>query len=135
MTNKRKSFTLTSRDKTSSVQLKHVEYLGTGAYDCELEANSNGFMCQRTFGFDNDEYFLSKLNALLNTDEGEAELMDMSADSFIRFRSFDEEQLLLTGYIVEHTQVTHSIEFAFSISKAEAIKFSEAFEKMVRASV
>ena len=135
MAAKKKNFTLTSSDKSSTVQLENVEYLGSGTYDCELHADSNGFMCKRTFSFDNDEYFLAKLNALLNNNEGEAELMDMSADSFIRFRPFDEEQLLLTGYLVEHTQVTHSIEFAFSIRKKDIKKFVGDFEKMVRSSV
>ncbi len=135
MANKKQNFTLTSSDKSSTVQLKNVEYLGSGTYDCELHANSNGFMCQRPFGFDNDEYFLAKLNALLNNGEGEAELMDMSADSFIRFRTINDEQLLLTGYLVEHTQVTHSIEFAFSMTKHDAKKFAVDFEKLVRSCV
>jgi hypothetical protein len=42
---------------------------------------------------------------------------------------------MVTGYIVEHTNVTQSIEFAFTVSEACINKFITGFEKMVRANV
>lgn len=128
-------FRLNGSDKTSFIQIEPIEYLGSGRYECLLSASSSGFHCQRTFAFDNDEYFLVKVRTLLNNNEGEAELMAMSEDSFIRFRPWDGEQLLLTGYLVEHSQVTHSIEFAFQIEKNVVADFITKFEKMVRKNI
>ncbi len=118
-----------------SLKLLDVDYLGSGVYTCEIQVNSNGFMCDRIFGFDNDEYFLAKLKAMLNNNEGEATLMEMQADSFLRLKHIDAETVLLTGYLVEQTDVTHSLEFSFTLDTKKVTTFVKAFEKMVRANI
>ena len=129
------SFKINSHDREAYLIIKDIEYLGSGAYDCILEASSRGFLCKRPFGFDNDEYFLSKLGTLLSSEQGEAELMDLEADSFIRIRPGENGEFYLTGYLVEHSQVTHSIEFAFRVTAAELEQFSQQFQSMVRSNV
>ena len=128
-------FILTTNDKQHSLKLTDVEYLGNGVYTCEIQVNSNGFMCKRIFGFDNDEYFLAKINAMLNNKNGEASLMDMQEDSFLRFKYFDDNTIQLTGYLVEQTEVTHSMEFSFNIDLDKAARFVKDFEKMVRVNI
>ena len=128
-------FLLTSHDEQQTLKLIDVEYLGNGIYTSEIQVNSNGFMCKRIFGFDNDEYFLAKLNAMLNNNDGEAVLMDMQEDSFLRFNYLDDHTIQLTGYLVEHTEVTHSLEFSFSIELKKATQFGKDFENMVRTNV
>ena len=135
MTSKKKTFKLNTRDKTKQLSFVDLEYLGSGAYDCEIHVDSSGFMCKRAFGFDNDEYFLAKIHDVVANQTGEAELTDLQADSFIRFKPYTDDEILVSGYIVEHTDVTQSIEFAFTVDKACINKFIESFEKMVRANV
>jgi len=135
MLNKIFKFTLDTNDKQHYIKLSDVEYLGNGVYTCEIQVNSNGFMCKRVFGFDNDEYFLAKLNAMLNNNEGEATLMDMQADSFLRLKLLDKSTIQLTGYLVEQTEVTHSLEFSFNLELKKVTQFLKDFESMVRANI
>ena len=135
MASKKKTFKLNTRDKSKQLSFVDVDYLGSGAYSCEIHVDSSGFMCKREFGFDNDEYFLSKMRQVLERQDGEAELTDLQADSFIRFKPYANDEILVTGYIVENTNVTQSIEFAFAVSKECIQKFIDAFEKMVRANI
>lgn len=128
-------FELNTSDKQHSLKLVDVDYLGNGVYTSDILVNSDGFMCRRPFGFDNDEYFLTKLNEVLNSRDAEAILMDMSADSFLRFKSDQSDEILLTGYIVEHTEVTHSLEFAFRLTKTKIQEFADQFRAMVRANI
>ena len=135
MVDKTKTLTLSTQDKSKKLSFVDIEYLGSGAYSCEIHVDSSGFMCKREFGFDNDEFFLSKIKDVVNLQQGEAELTDLQADSFIRFKPYVDEEILITGYLVEHTNVTQSIEFAFMVSKAGINKFISDFEKMVRANI
>ena len=135
MAAKKASFKLNTRDKSKQLSFAKIDYLGSGAYSCEIQVDSSGFMCKREFFFDNDEYFLTKIRDLVSRHEGDAELTDLQADSFIRFKPYTNDEILVTGYIVEHTNVTQSIEFAFSVSKNCISTFIKAFEKMVRANV
>jgi hypothetical protein len=135
MATNKKTFKLNTRDKSKQLSFVDIEYLGSGAYDCQIHVDSSGFMCKREFGFDNDEYFLSKIHDVVENQAGEAELTDLQADSFIRFKPYAEDEILVSGYIVEHTDVTQSIEFAFTVNTACVNKFIESFEKMVRANI
>ena len=126
---------LNTKDSSRQLSFVNLDYLGTGAYSCEIHVNSSGFMCEREFSFDNDEYFLSKIRNVAEHQQGEAELTDLQADSFIRFKPYVDDGILVTGYIVENTNVTQSIEFAFSIDTECAKDFINSFEKMVRANV
>jgi len=129
------SFSLETANQQHSLAFENVRYLGGGVYTCELNVESNGFMCKRTFGFDNDEYFLSKLNAVLKHSKGEATLTDIQEDSFIRFKSNAPNSILIGGYIVAQSDVTHSIEFAFHVDAHTITEFADYFRKMVRANV
>jgi len=91
MTSKKKTFKLNTRDKTKQLSFVDLEYLGSGAYDCEIHVDSSGFMCKRAFGFDNDEYFLAKIRDVVANQAGEAELTDLQADSFIRFKPYTDD--------------------------------------------
>jgi len=135
MVDKTKTLTLSTQDKSKKLSFVDIEYLGSGAYSCEIHVDSSGFMCKREFGFDNDEFFLSKIKDVVNLQQGEAELTDLQADSFIRFKPYVDEEILITGYLVEHTNVTQSIEFAFMVSKTGINKFISDFEKMVRTNI
>lgn len=135
MTSKTKTIKLDTKDKSKQLGFANVEYLGSGAYSCEIHVESSGFMCKRDFGFDNDEFFLSKIKDVVDHEHGEAELTDLQADSFIRFKPYVNDEVLVMGYIVEHTNVTQSIEFAFTVGKTCLREFIISFENIVRASV
>ena len=120
---------------TGSLKLTEIDYLGSGAYSCRLLIESSGFCCDRPFGFDNDEYFVSKAHDVINSDNAEADLMDLQADSYIRLKPFENATILVSGFIVEETNLTQSIEFAFSVSKDIASQFVTDFEKMVRSNI
>ena len=135
MANNKKTLKLNTKDTSKQLSFVDLDYLGSGAYSCEIHVNSSGFMCKREFSFDNDEYFLSKIRAVADLQQGEAELTDLQADSFIRFKPYDNDEILVTGYIVENTNVTQSIEFSFTIDKTCINSFINSFEKMVRANV
>ena len=123
---------LSLESKTAFLKLSDIEYLGSGAYRCRLQIESNGFFCDRPFGFDNDEYFVSKARDTINGDCPEADLMELQADSFIRLKVCAGNGILVSGYIVEESDLTQSLEFAFSVSHKIASQFVTAFEKMVR---
>jgi len=135
MANNKKTLKLNTKDKSKQLSFVDLDYLGTGAYNCEIHVISSGFMCKREFSFDNDEYFLTKVRNVAEHQQGEAELTDLQADSFIRFKPYINNEILVTGYIVENTNVTQSIEFAFSIDAACINAFINSFEKMVRANI
>lgn len=120
---------------TGCLKLNNIEYLGSGAYSCQIIVDSNGFHCNRPFSFDNDEYFVAKAWEVVNTHTGEADLMDLQADSYLRFKPFNNNSILVCGFIVEETNVTQSLEFAFSASRDTVDKFMRAFEQMVRANI
>jgi hypothetical protein len=121
--------------KTAFLKLTEIDYLGGGAYQCRLLIESSGFCCNRPFGFDNDEYFVSKAKDVINTGSAEADLMDLQADSYIRLKPFENTSVLVSGYIVEETDFTQSIEFAFTVSKQTASQFVADFEQMVRSNI
>jgi len=126
---------LSLSSKTASLKLTNIDYLGGGAYQCRLLIESSGFSCDRPFGFDNDEYFVSKARDVMNTESAEADLMDLQADSYIRLKPFENASILVSGFIVEETNVTQSIEFAFTVSKQTASQFVADFEHMVRSNI
>lgn len=126
---------LSLTSKTASLKLSHIDYLGGGAYQCRLLIDSNGFCCDRPFGFDNDEYFVSKARDVISAQSAEADLMDLQADSYIRLKPFENASVLVSGFIVEETNVTQSIEFAFTVSKQTASQFVADFEQMVRSNI
>lgn len=123
------------KSDSGQLQLTEIDYLGSGAYSCRLFIESSGFSCDRLFDFDNDEYFVSKTRDVLTTHSGEADLMGLQADSYVRIKAYDDNHILVSGFIVEETNVTQSLEFAFPVSKTSAKKFLSAFEKMVRANI
>lgn len=135
MANKKSSFKLNTGDTSKQLSFVDLEYLGSGAYRCEIQVDSSGFMCKREFSFDNDEYFLSRIRDVAENQHGEAELTDLQADSFIRFKPYESNEILVTGYVVEHTNITQSIEFAFVVSGKCIATFINAFEKIVRVNV
>ena len=61
--------------------------------------------------------------------------MDLQADSYIRLKPFENASILVSGFIVEETNVTQSIEFAFTVSKQTASQFVADFEQMVRSNI
>ena len=126
---------LTLTGDTASLKLTEIDYLGGGAYSCRLLIKSSGFGCDRPFGFDNDEYFVSKARDVIQTNVAEADLMDLQADSYIRLKPFENDTILVCGFIVEETNLTQSLEFAFSVSKEMASQFVADFEQMVRSNI
>ncbi len=136
MTKKTTSFKLVAQDKTGELLLNQITYLGDGTYRCELNVNSNGFMCQREFGFDNDEFFLAKIHdVMISQPHSRAELTNLQTDNYIRFEPFGQDTILTSGFITEVNNVTQSIEFAFTVTVDALKTFVTAFEKMVRANI
>ena len=119
----------------ASLQLSEIDYLGGGAYSCRLLIDSGGFACDRPFGFDNDEYFVSKARDVIQAECSEADLMDLQADSYIRLKPFDTTSVLVSGFIVDESNLTQSMEFAFCVSKDSASQFVADFEQMVRRNI
>lgn len=126
---------LSLKSNDGQLQLKEIDYLGSGAYCCRLLINSNGFNCDRLFEFDNDEYFVSKAREIMTARTGEADLMGLQADSYVRLQPYDNQNMLVSGFIVEETHVMQSLEFAFSVPQASAEGFLSAFEQMVRMNI
>lgn len=133
MTRKIQSIKLHTDSEDKQLQFDKIEYLGSGAYSCNLKIASNGFMCDREFGFDNDEYFLAKARKTLATETGTAELTDLSADSFLKFQPFGEATILISGLIHTEEELTQTLEFAFTVKHKQAKQFIKEFEKMVKA--
>lgn len=133
MSEKPASIRLTSDTPSSQLEFKKLDYLGSGAYECQLLVNANGFMCDREFSFDNDEYFVAKLREVLATQTGEADLMALESDSYIRIQPYHGTTLLVSGLIVEEQPLSQSLEFAFTADEKSVTKFVTALEKIVRA--
>jgi hypothetical protein len=97
-----------------------------------LTVHSNGFSCKKEFGFDNDEYFLSRLKEVLAHKSGEAELMDLQSDNFLKIQAFETDSLLISGLILEEQPLTQSLEFAFTTRYVMIERFVSEFASMVQ---
>lgn len=126
------SLTLLGNDAQHHVVLSNIHYLGHGAYNCIINIHSNGFSCEKAFGFDNDEYFLSKLKDVLAHKSGEAELMDLQSDNFLKIQAFETNSLLISGLILEEQPLTQSLEFAFTTRYVMIERFVSEFASMVQ---
>lgn len=129
---KKKITELKTGNNSHTLCLSAIEYIGTGCYQCILKADSDGFMCERPFNFDNDEYFLAKLRSMQRNIEAQAELSDLGSENYLRFTLLDADFVLVVGYIEAHEEYTQSIEFAFRISNSEFSDFVAAFAAMVQ---
>ena len=67
---------LDTKDPRKSVALKDVEYFASAGCRARLVVNSNGFMCERPFEFDNAEEFLHKITRMREQLAGEARLAE-----------------------------------------------------------
>ena len=126
------TLTLLGLDDQHRIQFSDIDYRGHGAYKCRLNIHSNGFSCNKVFDFDNDEYFLTKLREVLAHKSGDAELMDLQSDNYLRVQAFETDRLLVTGLILEDQPLTQSLEFAFVTGSAMVERFVDEFSRMVR---
>ena len=126
------TLTLLGLDDQHRIRFADIDYLGHGAYKCRLNIHSNGFFCHKEFDFDNDEYFLTKLREVLAQQSGDAELMDLQSDNYLRVQAFETDRLLVTGLILEDQPLTQSLEFAFVTGSAMVERFVDEFSRMVR---
>jgi hypothetical protein len=127
------TLTLLGHDEQHRIDISDIHYHGHGAYTCKLSIRSNGFACDKTFDFDNDEYFLAKLKEVLANKSAEAELMALQSDNYLKIQVFDADTLLVTGLILEEAPLTQALEFAFTTGKAMLERFVSEFSRMVKA--
>lgn len=126
------ALTLLGLDTQHHISFSDIHYHGNGAYSCVLLVHSNGFSCNKAFDFDNDEYFLAKLKAVVTDKSGEAELMALQTDNYLKIQAFEPDSLLVAGLILEEQPLTQSLEFAF-ITRYEMVeRFVSEFARMVR---
>ena len=129
------ALTLSGLDHQHAIVFSNLNYLGHGAYSCLLQVRSNGFSCEKVFGFDNDEYFIAKINEVITLKTGDAELTDLQSDNFLKIQVFEPEGLLVTGLILEEEPLNQSLEFAF-VTRYEMIeRFAHEFARMVQANI
>lgn len=124
---------LSGTDEQHRIIFSNIRYLGNGAYICQLNVQSNGFVCDKEFGFDNDEYFIAKLKEVLTKQTGEAELMGLQSDNYLKLQAFGPDTLLISGLMIEEQPLAQSLEFAFTTQYALIEKFVVEFANMVRA--
>lgn len=132
MPQKSDTLTLIGLDEQHYVYLSAINYHGHGAYSCELQVRSNGFSCKKTFSFDNDEYFLAKLRELILNKGGEAELMDLQSDNYLKIQAFETNSLLITGLIIEESPFSQSLEFAFPTGYDMLERFASDIARLVQ---
>jgi hypothetical protein len=126
------TLSLLGLDEQHLIRFTDIDYLGQGAYSCTINVKSNGFSCEKVFGFDNDEYFLAKLKEVLVNQAGAAELMDLQSDNNLKIHAFGADTLLITGFIQEEEPLAQSMEFAFTTNYVLVEKFISEFAYMVR---
>lgn len=127
------SLILFGTDKQHQVMLTNLHYLGHGAYTSTIKIASNGFYCEQEFGFDNDEYFINKLQEVLTHRSGEAQLMGLQSESYLKIQPFGQDTLLISGLILQEQPLAQSLEFAFTIQYPLLDRFVTEFARMVRA--
>ena len=132
MPKKLTELTLLGLDSQHHISFSDIHYHGHGTYSCVLTVHSNGFSCEKAFDFDNDEYFLAKLKAVLADKSGDAELMALQSDNYLKIQAFDADALLVTGLILEEQPLTQSLEFAFITHYEMIERFVSEVNRMVR---
>ena len=126
------SLTIPGNDQAHLIALSEIQYLGHGAYSCLLNVRSNGFSCAKAFGFDNDEYFLAKLKDVLAHNTGEAEMMDLQSENFLKIQALENDSLLVSGLVMEQQPLSQSLEFAFITRRELLERFTSEFSCMVQ---
>lgn len=126
------SLTIPGNDQAHLIALSEIQYLGHGAYSCRLNVRSNGFSCAKAFGFDNDEYFLAKLKDVLAHNTGEAEMMDLQSENFLKIQALENDSLLVSGLVMEQQPLSQSLEFAFITRRELLERFTSEFSRMVQ---
>jgi len=129
------TLTLLGLDTQHHISFSDIHYHGHGAYSCVLTVHSNGFSCNKQFGFDNDEYFLAKLKDVLTHKSGEAELMDLQSDNYLKIQAFETGTLLISGLILEEQPLAQSLEFAFLTHYEMVERFVSEFARMVQSNI
>jgi len=135
MLQKANSLTLPGLDEQQYLCLSDIHYHGNGAYSCSLKVRSSGFGCDKTFSFDNDEYFLAKLKELLLNKRGDAELMALQSDNYLKIQATDADNLLITGLIQEAHPLSQALEFAFTSHYHLIKRFVSDFSGLVKAQI
>jgi hypothetical protein len=123
---------LLGTDQQHHIIVSHIQYQGQGAYSCVLKIQSNGFACEKGFGFDNDEYFLAKLKEVFVSHTGEAELMSLLSENHLKIQAYDADTLLISGFIQEEQPFNQSLEFAFLTRYDMLERFISEFTRVVR---
>lgn len=135
MPDKSAIFTLPGLDEQHYLSLSNFHYHGNGAYSSLLRVRSGGFACDKTFNFDNDEYFLAKLKDVLVNKNGDAELMALQSDEYLKIQTTDADKLLVTGLIEEVHPLNQTLEFAF-ITRYNLIEgFIRDFTGLVKSNI
>ena len=114
------------------IEITNIHYLGHGAYTSLINVQSNGFSCEKEFSFDNDEYFINKLREVLTHQTGDAELMGLESDNYLKIQPFGPDTFLISGLIMEAQPLTQSLEFAFTTRYPLIEKFVTEFSEIVR---
>lgn len=126
------TLTLPGIDQKNHIKLDGIQYLGHGRFSCKLDIQSNGYAYNKTFYFDNDEYFIAKLKEIISSQSDEAVMTDLQSDNTLSIRTMGEGSLLISGLIQESEPLHQSLEFAF-MSHIDLIKtFASEFAEIVR---
>jgi hypothetical protein len=129
------TLTLPGLDEQHYLCLSDFHYHGNGAYSCLLQVRSSGFACDKIFSFDNDEYFLTKLKEVLTHKQGDAELMALQSDNYLKIQATGADDLLISGLIQEAQPLSHVLEFAFISQYHLLERFVSDLSGLVKANI
>ena len=105
---------LQTHDNKRYLEFRDIVY-AKPSYECILIINSNGFAAERRFWF-GESYlgdFVKNIKYMDSSFEGEAVLREEFEDDFIKISCDKKGHIYVSGLIVEHSEVSQQLEFAF----------------------
>jgi len=120
-----------TKDNHKKVVLKDIENFKSAGCRARLIVNSNGFMCDRPFEFDNTEEFLDKIKSIKDTLQGEAKLSEGYSDNYILLKASSLGHIEITGQVFKFDDIDQSLEFGFVTDQTCLDALVSDFSKLV----
>ena len=102
-----------TKDDRKKVVLKNIENFKSAGCRARLVVNSNGFMCDRPFEFDNAEEFLKEIKSIRVTLKGEAKLHEGNSDNYILLKASKLGHVEIKGQVFKFDDIDQLLEFGF----------------------
>ena len=120
-----------TKDADKYIALKDIENFKSAGCRALLVVNSNGFMCNRRFEFDNAKEFLEKIVLMNKSLNGEAILGEGFSENFIRLSASKFGHIDIEGSILRYGEVDQKLEFGFRTDQTLLQKLINDFEKFI----